>query len=237
MARPRKRENQGLPVNLVCRRRKRESGKVVEYYYYILSNKKEKSLGSNKQEAIYEAAKLNLDSSRIENAVTTPIIFARYELEELPKKSKNTQIQYKYMMNKLKEFFCNPPVALSDIKPKHIRMYLDWRSDKPTAANIEISIFHHIWNKSRAWGYTDKPCPSEGVAKHKLKKRDFYVEDHIFQKIYDICDPMMKDIMDNHQYDYRLRVGHYRVFFNTGVDGEVYVIHIEEVKKRDENTY
>lgn len=43
--------------------------------------------------------------------------------------------------------------------------------------------------------------------------------------------------LTNHQYDYRLRVGHYRVFFNTGVDGEVYVIHIEEVKKRDENTY
>ena len=43
--------------------------------------------------------------------------------------------------------------------------------------------------------------------------------------------------LTNHPYQYRLRVGNYRVFFNTGADGEVYVIHIEEVKKRDENTY
>lgn len=196
MARPRKRENQGLPQNLICRTRTRKSGKTVTYYYYTLADKKEKPLGKDKQEAIYEAARLNLDESRAESVATTPVIFARYEFEEVPKKSKNTQIQYKYMMNKLKEFFCNPPVALSEIKPKHIRMYLDWRSDKPTSANVEISIFHHIWNKARAWGYTDKPCPSEGIEKHKLKKRDVYIEDHIFKKVYDVCDPMMKDIMD-----------------------------------------
>ncbi|OOF68320.1 tyrosine-type recombinase/integrase [Rodentibacter caecimuris] len=196
MARPRKRKNQGLPQNLLCRSRTRANGKVVEYYYYVMANGKEKSLGTDKHTAILEAARLNLNQYSSANIATTPMVFARYELEELPKKSKNTQIQYKYMLKKLKEFFCNPPVSLSEIKPLHIRMYLDWRSDKPTAANIEISIFHHIWNKARAWGYTDKACPSEGVEKHKLKKRDVYIEDHIYQKVYSLCDPMMKDIMD-----------------------------------------
>lgn len=38
-----------------------------------------------------------------------------------------------------------------------------------------------------------------------------------------------------HQYPYRLRVGDYRVFFE--FDGEVKIITIEEVKKRDERTY
>lgn len=39
----------------------------------------------------------------------------------------------------------------------------------------------------------------------------------------------------NHKYSYRLRVGNYRVFFD--FDGEVKVVSIEEVRKRDERTY
>ncbi|EGQ7677940.1 type II toxin-antitoxin system RelE/ParE family toxin [Vibrio parahaemolyticus] len=41
--------------------------------------------------------------------------------------------------------------------------------------------------------------------------------------------------LTNHKYDYRLRVGRYRVFFD--YDGEVRIVSIEEVKIRDENTY
>ncbi|RKT98658.1 cytotoxic translational repressor of toxin-antitoxin stability system [Burkholderia sp. Nafp2/4-1b] len=41
--------------------------------------------------------------------------------------------------------------------------------------------------------------------------------------------------LTNHQYGYRLRVGNYRVLFNW--DGEIKVVEIEEVKKRDERTY
>ncbi len=39
----------------------------------------------------------------------------------------------------------------------------------------------------------------------------------------------------NHQYTYRLRVGNYRVFFE--FDGIAHIVLIEEVKKRDDNTY
>jgi mRNA-degrading endonuclease RelE of RelBE toxin-antitoxin system len=41
--------------------------------------------------------------------------------------------------------------------------------------------------------------------------------------------------LTNHQYEYRWRVGRYRVFFN--FDGIVSIVFIEEVKKRDEHTY
>ncbi len=41
--------------------------------------------------------------------------------------------------------------------------------------------------------------------------------------------------LTNHQYDYRLRVGRYRVFFD--YDSEVKIVNIEEVKKRNESTY
>ena len=39
----------------------------------------------------------------------------------------------------------------------------------------------------------------------------------------------------NHPYAYRLRVGDYRVFFDFAV--EVRIVSIEEVRKRDEQTY
>lgn len=38
----------------------------------------------------------------------------------------------------------------------------------------------------------------------------------------------------NHKYSYRLRIGDYRVFFE--FDGEVNIVSIEEVKKRNERT-
>ncbi len=41
--------------------------------------------------------------------------------------------------------------------------------------------------------------------------------------------------LKNHSYQYRLRVGNYRVMFN--VDEMVEIILVEEVKKRDERTY
>ncbi|WP_235851432.1 type II toxin-antitoxin system RelE family toxin [Paraburkholderia acidicola] len=41
--------------------------------------------------------------------------------------------------------------------------------------------------------------------------------------------------LTNHDCGYRLRVGDYRVLFNW--DGEIRIVEIEEVRKRDERTY
>ncbi len=41
--------------------------------------------------------------------------------------------------------------------------------------------------------------------------------------------------LSNHLHEYRLRVGDYRVLFN--VFDDIEVVSIEEVMKRDENTY
>jgi mRNA interferase RelE/StbE len=41
--------------------------------------------------------------------------------------------------------------------------------------------------------------------------------------------------LTNHLHGYRLRVGDFRVLFNW--DGEIKVVEIEEVRKRDERTY
>ena len=47
------------------------------------------------------------------------------------------------------------------------------------------------------------------------------------------CENVKK--LTNSEFDYRLRVGNYRVLFN--FNGEVKIVSIEGVKKRDEHTY
>lgn len=194
MGRPRNYENQGLPQNLVCRRRKRASGKVITYYFYTLADKSEKSLGTNKHQAILEAAKLNLDRSLPNEIITFHSVVARYMDEIVPNKAETTIIGNKHSIGFLKKFFDNP--TLEQIEPKHIREYLTWRKDKPSSANREVTLFHHIWAMAREWGYTKLPCPSDGIAKHKVKPRDVYVEDHVYQKVHELCDQDMKDLMD-----------------------------------------
>ncbi len=39
----------------------------------------------------------------------------------------------------------------------------------------------------------------------------------------------------NHQFGYRLRVGNHRVLFDA--DNEVRIVDVQEVRKRDDNTY
>ena len=41
--------------------------------------------------------------------------------------------------------------------------------------------------------------------------------------------------LKDHRYEYRFRIGNYRILFN--FDNVVKIISIEEVKKRDERTY
>jgi mRNA-degrading endonuclease RelE of RelBE toxin-antitoxin system len=41
--------------------------------------------------------------------------------------------------------------------------------------------------------------------------------------------------LKNHAYQYRMRVGRYRILFD--FDGSVQVVEIQEVRKRDERTY
>ena len=47
-------------------------------------------------------------------------------------------------------------------------------------------------------------------------------------------NPNIKRLV-NHDYGYRLHVGRYRVMFDH--EGDIKIISIEEVKKRDERTY
>ncbi|ARK64704.1 hypothetical protein BOC37_34825 [Burkholderia pseudomallei] len=59
--------------------------------------------------------------------VTFRHVAERYLIEVLPTKAAETQRTNLLQLDKLYQFFDCPPAPLDDIKPIHIRKYLDWR--------------------------------------------------------------------------------------------------------------
>jgi len=79
---------------------------------------------------------------------------------------------------------------------------------------------------------------------NRARKQMKRLPKHYREAIHDSVDQLVTfpecerlDITDlkRHRYDYRLRVGRYRVLFDYA--GVVKIIEIQEVKKRDERTY
>lgn len=61
------------------------------------------------------------------------------------------------------------------------------------------------------------------------------IRDAVFEKlgVFPDCGGVKK--LANHRHQYRLRVGDFRVFFD--FNGQIHIVTIQEVKKRDETTY
>ena len=76
-------------------------------------------------------------------------------------------------------------------------------------------------------------------ALRQLRKVDAHVGKQIraavSTELLDLSKARNVKALTNHEYDYRLRVGNYRVFFD--FEGAVRIVSIEEVRKRDERTY
>ncbi|MBF0784477.1 integrase [Muribacter muris] len=193
MGRPRKPQNINLPDNVYVRIDKR-SGKPIKRYFYRLYGKTEKSLGTNFNLACLEAIKLNLEKEPKGAVITFNRVANRYKDDIIPLKKPNTQKANLNGLKPLLEFFNGAP--LEQIKSSHIRQYLDWRKETKAAANNEYMLFHHIWQKAREWGYTEKVCPTEGVSRYPIKQRETYIDDTIFHLVYQYCNQDLKDLMD-----------------------------------------
>lgn len=193
MGRPRKIQNTHLPDNVYVRIDKR-SGKPITRYFYRLYGKTEKSLGTNFNLACLEAIKLNLEREPKGNIITFTQVATRYQDEVIPLKKIHTQQNNRTYLKPLLTFFNT--ASLEQIKPQHIRQYLEWRKETKASANNEYMLFHHIWQKAREWGYTELHCPTEGVSRYPIKQRENYVEDGIFHLVYECCNDNFKDLMD-----------------------------------------
>lgn len=116
-----------------------------------------------------------------------------YRKDHFPKVSVGSRLNYDRHLDNLilafKEF------ALDDLKPKHVRQYLDRRSKK-SAGNREVSVLSHMWNWAREKGYTDLANPVSGVTKNKEKPRTRYVTDEEYKAVWDKADQPLRDAMD-----------------------------------------
>jgi len=76
-------------------------------------------------------------------------------------------------------------------------------------------------------------------ALRQLSKRqagdNLLVRTAVQRELADLSASRQVKALVGHEYGYRLRVGRWRVLFD--FDGEVHIVSIEEVRKRDERTY
>ena len=175
--------------------RTQRSGKV---YYYMYQKdeggkRKEIALGDDFILALKKYAELNVVMAPSAGA-TFSDVYKRYLVDALPKLSKNSAKAFKSDVKHLLESFTNAP--LSQIKPMHIRQFLDDHAEIPTTANRCKRVFSVMWNKARGWGYTDLPNPCEGIEGHALKKRTVYISDAVYKVVWTCASAPVRDAMD-----------------------------------------
>jgi mRNA-degrading endonuclease RelE of RelBE toxin-antitoxin system len=78
------------------------------------------------------------------------------------------------------------------------------------------------------------------TARKQMKKIPRNYQEAIFKSVDQLesfpdCESLDIKALKNHPYDFRMRVGRYRVLFDH--KDEVRIIAIQEVRKRDDHTY
>lgn len=192
--------------NLPTRMRARSRGNKVHYYYDAGGKpRKEIPLGSDYALAVKKWTELQVDQPMPETLLTFRKVAERYVREVLPGKAPRTQADNMAELGFLYQFFDNPPALLDNIRPIHVRQYMDWRGKTVNAkgqtakvrANREKALFSHIWNMARDWGYTDLPNPCAGIKGYSEKgRKDIYIEETMFAAVYGAASQPLRDAMD-----------------------------------------
>lgn len=217
------------------RERKKASGRT--FYYYDAGGKprKEIPLGSDYGLAVMKYATFERDrtsTALVQQVLTFRYVAEKYLVEVVPTKSQATQKDNIREMKKLMEFFDDPPAPLETIQPQHVRQYLRWRSSAPVRANREKALLSSVWNFARDTGYTALANPCAGIKGNKETGRDVYVEDSLFQKVYEAADVGLRDAMDL-AYLTGQRVNDTRIMDERDVrDGQIWVLQGKTKAKR-----
>lgn len=182
-------KNVNLPPHM--RRRVQKSGNA---FYYLDTGevpRREIPLGSDYVIALQKYADLN--KVKVSPGTFGDVI-ARYMRDELPKLSKNTQKTHSSDVKHLQKYFTSAP--LDQVRPMHIRQFLDKHKDKPTTANRCKRLFSTMWNHARGWGYTDLENPCAGITGFGTEKRTVYITDEVFDAVHACASDALKDALD-----------------------------------------
>ncbi|MGI4815892.1 MAG: tyrosine-type recombinase/integrase [Janthinobacterium lividum] len=198
--------------NLPPRMRARHRGKVI-YYFYDAGGKprKETALGTDFVAAVRKWSDLEVEGKRFVITSIFNDVANQYIRDVLPKKKPRTQDDNLKELAYLRRFFGTG--ALEEIKPIHVRQYMQWRSDEARAyylskkwevpanvghvrANREIALFSHIFNFAREIGLTEASNPCAGMRKNKETGRTVYPEDDMIKLVYAVADQPTRDALD-----------------------------------------
>jgi integrase len=211
-------------LNLPPRMRARER-RGTTWYYYDCGGKprKETPLGNDYTIAVGKWAELEGGDTSTGSIITFKDAADTYLRKVFPAKAARTQKENLFELESLLKFFNNPPAPLDNIKPIHIRQYMDWRIDQTkerfiiknvqrakdgkeliaitgkegqVRANREKALFSHIWNKAREWGLTDLANPCAGIKGYSEPGRDIYTENDVFEAVWKAGDQTLRDAMD-----------------------------------------
>jgi integrase len=182
-----------LPPHMRVRHR---SGK--DNYYYDAGGKprKEIPLGQDYVAAIQKWAELEGGTKKTE--FTFSDLEFKYTAEVIPKKAARTQVDNQGEMKSLRKYFCNPdPAPLQEITQMDVRKFLDWRTKKgteaTTRANRERALLSHMFNMAINWGMFAGVNPCTGVQGYTETGRDVYIENNIFDAVYESsCIPLQE---------------------------------------------
>lgn len=128
-----------------------------------------------------------------EPATTLSVLWARYDLEVLPKKAKKTQRNRRQEWSALEPTF--GAVHPADVEPHHVWRY--WRERGETeGARHEIRCLSALLTYARQVGDIKHPNPCYGLQLPGAKPRDRYVTDDEFLAVRAIAKGMVGYAMD-----------------------------------------
>lgn len=176
--------------------RKLLSGRTFYYYDHGGKPRREEPLGSDYGLAIKRWAEIHREAGdRAAAVITFRYVATQYRALVIPTKAPRTQKDNGKELDKLLEFFDDPPGPLEAIEPVHVRQYMTWRA-APIRATREKALLSHLWNWARETGYTKLPNPCAGIKGTKGAGRDAYIDDAAYEAIYGHADAPLRDAMD-----------------------------------------
>ena len=116
-----------------------------------------------------------------------------YLAEVAPKKAART-----YSDNKKEAVFLKAGlghIPYRELRPHHVAEYRDVRAlDAPVRANREKALLSHVFTKAIERGWVDlNPC--KGVKRNTEKKRERYIEDEEYWKVYNLAERSVQRMM------------------------------------------
>ena len=161
-------------------------------YYFVDAAGKWRRLGKTFSEALASYTALVIDPVKLR---TMGQVFDRYLADIVSSQKVNTAINKRLSIRRLRPVFCN--VEPNTIKPSQVYEYLDLRQQKngKAASNLDRSVLSDVFNYGIRWGVAERN-PVRDTKRFPLAKRDRYVSDAEFNKLYEGARPLLRCIMD-----------------------------------------